>query len=217
MMRLVTKTAFRRLLAWLIGAVLFASCVFARLGNEPFVRVDWGGQTLSNFSAIIHTKCLMLGLSWLGSRWVLCGLALIVITPKVIRRQWRDATEVSALVLSSGLMTLALKVLFVFPRPITEYANKFTDGFSFPSGHTLASTAILPALSRLQFGSNRIALGGSFILVAAIGMSRISLGAHYASDVIAGMLCGIALRDLLSISFGEGRRVWIESKPKCRS
>lgn len=197
-MRVPAKTAFWRRIAWVIGTVFFASCVFARLGNEPFVRMDWAGQTLTDFPAMIHTQWLMVGLSWIGSRWVLCAFALIVITTKVIRRRWRDVTEVSALVLSSGILTLALKVLFAFPRPITEYANHFTDGFSFPSGHTLASAAIIPALSQLQFGSNKVVLGISLILVAAIGMSRISLGAHYASDVIAGMVCGSALRDLLS-------------------
>lgn len=70
-------------------------------------------------------------------------------------------------------------------------------GFSFPSGHTMNSTAVLGFICFLlliHFKSKafrKTIIGVTVLLVALIGVSRIYLGVHYVTDIIGGFVAGI--------------------------
>lgn len=89
------------------------------------------------------------------------------------------------------ILNQLLKVLFVRPRPLHLALIKET-GYSFPSGHAMASVAFYGFLIYILWKTNVersvkiIVTGLLSILVLLIGISRIYLGVHYASDILAG-------------------------------
>jgi undecaprenyl-diphosphatase len=99
-------------------------------------------------------------------------------------------------VLATSGIGVLLKLLLQRDRPITDYvlAMRF-DTFSLPSGHALGATVAYGLLAYLawQFLPAPWSYAAVFLfvlLIVAVGLSRIYLGAHYPSDVIAGWLLG---------------------------
>jgi undecaprenyl-diphosphatase len=101
---------------------------------------------------------------------------------------WMVVTILGALVLD-----LSLKYAFHRHRP-TPFFVSVPRTYSFPSGHSLFSFCFYGVLAglltrRLKSRLARVLIwAGAALLVAAIGLSRIYLGVHYPSDVIAGYL-----------------------------
>jgi len=97
----------------------------------------------------------------------------------------------------SALLNQILKNIIQRPRP-TEYRIIDVSGYSFPSGHSMVSTAFYGFLIYLIYKNIKnkylkISLMTlSSILIFLIGMSRIYLGVHYTSDVLAGFLISIS-------------------------
>ncbi|MDF2721517.1 MAG: phosphatidylglycerophosphatase, partial [Paenibacillus sp.] len=93
-----------------------------------------------------------------------------------------------------------LKELFERPRPSVEALIE-ASGYGFPSGNALLSSAVYGfaayALYRLWSKRHpmrsRTAAAIGILLVLAIGVSRVYLGVHYPSDIIAGYCLGTAL------------------------
>ncbi|WP_163102706.1 phosphatase PAP2 family protein [Peribacillus alkalitolerans] len=149
---------------------------------------------------------LMKFFSYLGSvKWII-AIVLIVSIILVITRKSRYA---SYLIISSGigaLFNLALKWLFHRERP-DIFPIIIEQGFSFPSGHSMGSFILYVSLAVVLSKISRyyileVVIGIVFgFLVVSIGISRIYLGVHYPSDVIAGFsagglwvtICGLAL------------------------
>ena len=97
-----------------------------------------------------------------------------------------------------------IKLLFERARPVSEYSANLGT-FSFPSGHSSGSMIAFGLLAYFAFmklpGPWGFVAAGILLLVPiAVGISRIYLGAHYPSDVVAGWLLGII--GLLIIIFG---------------
>ena len=97
---------------------------------------------------------------------------------------------------NSSIINKILKVIFVRPRPNVLRLIK-QGGYSFPSGHAMASMTFYGFLIYLIIKSNinkniKILLISLLtILILLIGISRIYLGVHYASDILAGYLVSI--------------------------
>ncbi len=127
---------------------------------------------------------------------VLVGIIAITAIAFARMRDWRQAGALLlATAAGAGLNTL-LKQGFHRGRP--EYATEFIDhvSWSFPSGHAMESLVgygmllflLLPKV-RTQ-SSRRLVLAGGIVLVFLIGLSRVYLGVHYLTDVVAGWLAG---------------------------
>jgi undecaprenyl-diphosphatase len=107
-----------------------------------------------------------------------------------------------------------MKLAFERPRPEFRDVHLTLHTFSFPSGHAMVSIAVYGAvavviLRRVRTPAARAALiGGVALLVGSIGFSRVYLGAHYVSDVLAGISLGLAWLTLcvLAVTIRERRR-----------
>ena len=97
----------------------------------------------------------------------------------------------------SGALNQLLKHIVQRPIP-TEYRLINESGYSFPSGHSMVSAAFYGLFIYLIFKNvkNKYIKWGSItflsILIISIGVSRIYLGVHYTSDVLAGFLISIS-------------------------
>jgi undecaprenyl-diphosphatase len=110
------------------------------------------------------------------------------------RRRWRRAAMLGVVVLGASLLNLLLKMLFARERPdlwdhiVTELS------YSFPSGHAMASMGLAAGLvvSLWETRFRRIAIIGGLAYVAVIAFTRLYLGVHYPTDIIAGWCVSIA-------------------------
>jgi len=106
----------------------------------------------------------------------------------------------------AGVMTILLKNLFERDRPNISSFLIDANGYSYPSGHSLGAAAVyfsvaIICVAHIKNVKARLALFISAgLLVGLVGLSRVYLGVHYFTDVLSGILLGIAWAFLLAAS-----------------
>jgi undecaprenyl-diphosphatase len=183
--------------------VALAGLLLAAAG-ETIVRVDgWVAAALHAHASPVATTGFRL-VTELGST-----TALVVVTAVAsgyfarLGRRGDAALLIVALVGAEAL-TWSLKALFRRERPTFDDPVATASSFSYPSGHALVSLAVYGALAYVLLGGRRspqaraVVAGCVALGVAAIGFSRLYLGVHYPSDVLAGYAVGFALLLLLT-------------------
>lgn len=139
---------------------------------------------------------VMDGVSTAGSTAVLAIVAVVVSGWLAWRRRWPEAVLVGLTTAGAGLLVPLLKNLVDRPRPPVTDRLMVETSWSYPSGHSLGATAVVGALTLVAVVSVsrwfvRVALVAcGVLLIAVIGFSRIYLGVHWPSDVLAGWLVG---------------------------
>lgn len=113
-------------------------------------------------------------------------------------RLWHSAFALVAAVAVTQLVVQMAKHFFERPRPAANAAGTEAGGFSFPSGHAATSAAlfgvlVLVASRHLQGRARHLAAAAGVAVVAAVGVSRVALAAHYPTDVLAGWVTGGAI------------------------
>ena len=137
----------------------------------------------------------MEGFTFLGSYKGVISLTVITIIIMLVNRKWWETIFFILAVAGSHLFNDLLKWLFHRARP-TIHPIITETGYSFPSGHSMSSIAIYGMLMffLVLFFKKRWAKVTTVIvlslIILLIGISRIYLGVHYPSDVIAGYTAG---------------------------
>lgn len=136
--------------------------------------------------------------TWLGNVPVLAAVTFIA---AILLSRIHRTAEVQLLLLAvigTQILTLGLKQGFARERPFFPDPLATESSYSFPSGHSSMSLAVYGTLGYIaaRHADTRraqlLALGGAAALVLLIGFSRLYLGVHYLSDVIAGFSLALA-------------------------
>jgi undecaprenyl-diphosphatase len=140
---------------------------------------------------------VMLDLTALGGPTVLWLVVLSVVGFLLLQERYRTAVVVMATAASGDLLNYALKNLFLRPRPeIVPYLRDVSGTTSFPSGHAMESAIIYLTLGAMlmQLAERRLTkiycIGMAVFLTFLVGVSRVYLGVHYPTDVVAGWMFG---------------------------
>jgi undecaprenyl-diphosphatase len=170
--------------SWGVGALLTS----AKPGFDGALTRSLHGPRSGAWTSVMRT------ITWLGSPvWldVAFGVALVSL---LLARAWR---QVLFLVLASPgtvLLTQSLKALVDRHRPYVSHLTA-ASGPSYPSGHAASTTALYGALLVLAIRSGRLRGGaattgalGLAVLLGLVGLSRVVLGVHYPTDVLAAWL-----------------------------
>jgi undecaprenyl-diphosphatase len=143
-------------------------------------------------------KQMAIDISALGGATVIIMMSMLVCGHMMIRGRWRRVIILGFTIAGGHLLSHTLKTVYGRERPDIVPHLAHVDSASFPSGHSLSSSVIYLTMGALlaQAAPRRrekiylisIAFGLTFV----IGLSRVFLGVHYPSDVLAGWSAGTA-------------------------
>jgi undecaprenyl-diphosphatase len=132
----------------------------------------------------------------LGSSTVLTMVVAITACFLALQRRWRSTLLVLAATILGSLAVTLVKALIARSRPDLIDRLMEETSHSFPSGHAANSAIVYLTLATLLFPVVRgwrmrgFVLATAMLLVGAIGVSRVYLGVHWPSDVLAGWAFG---------------------------
>lgn len=205
------KSGDRSELTLLLGgiALLLLLLVFSKLASEVLEgeTQKFDRQILTalrdpaNLSRPIGPRWLLSGaldITALGSATVL-GLTVLAVSGFfVLQGMWRRGLFVFVATLGGWFINGALKQMFQRPRPDVVPHLRETMTLSFPSGHALISAVVYLTLGALLMRVAERRLTKIYCMAVAmtatfvVGASRVYLGVHYPTDVIAGWLIGLS-------------------------
>lgn len=180
-----------------LAAAMLSTLAFAAIAG---VVLDGGAtrldQRIADRAAALDLPTLdsaMRVVTSLGSFAVLAVVALAVAAWAFVRRARALAGIVVAVTFVAEALVYGLKAIFRRERPELVDLVPLTT-YAFPSAHAMVSTAVYGtvalAVARLRPSIAPLAYVGTTILVLAIGLSRIVLGVHWTTDVLAGFAAG---------------------------
>ena len=152
----------------------------------------WFHQHLTPaFVAVLHTFTNFGSGEWIG----IAVFALVLFF--VWKRWWPSLVTLIVAVPGGMLLNEWIKILVHRQRPFVDGPFVDWSGYSFASGHTIGATLlygqlllfILPALKARHW--RVLSIVSAISMVALVGFSRIALGAHFLTDVLAAILFGI--------------------------
>jgi undecaprenyl-diphosphatase len=189
------KIPFFKYLKWIIAGIsLLIFIVFLNLINSDVIEI-FDTFYYKYISLLISPRMTFFVkiITHLGSSTALISIALIIL---LLSKEKKQGILVGINLLIVFLFNLLLKSVFSRPRPIDIHLIE-ASGYSFPSGHAMISTAFYGFLIYLIWKTKMnkkikwlytILLS---ILVLLICITRVYLGVHYASDVLAGFFIAI--------------------------
>lgn len=186
----------KKTLVLLIMTTLILSITIFLINNLAIFQFDsWIYENTAKYINPVLTS-IMIFITSSGGTYALIALSLSLFVFKETRKKL--ALPVACTVAVSAISNFLLKLVFARDRPdILRLIDE--DNYSFPSGHAMTNMAfyaILLLLTLKYVENKKIKWLVSIVCVVMpilIGFSRVYLGVHYASDVIAGWFFGLAV------------------------
>lgn len=157
---------------------------------------------------------LFWAITWIGDVATLFCATFVLLAVLVWRGRFRDSAYVLVGMAGASVLTLGLKHLVQRARPGAEYLAPGAPpdtSYSFPSGHTLNTTVFVILLVAVVWSSlprRRWRIGAAVIAAGtacSVGLSRLYLGYHWTTDVVAGLVLGAVWALALTAYWRTGR------------
>jgi undecaprenyl-diphosphatase len=200
---------------WIVVVVLgtLALLGFAKVGQDVFAHESIGFDTsVRSWVATHQNPAVFSFFKWvttLGATRSMYALALLT----ALFFWYRDKELVSASVLIAPALAVALyeTVKRVYGRARPPGFNRLLDNsFSFPSAHATASAAVCCTIAYVLWREGVFGRAGALALAIvvplAIGVSRVYLDAHWATDVLGGWSAGLSIAALSAGLYNRARR-----------
>lgn len=179
-----------------LALALLALALFTWLSLEVYrgqtLRFDQLVRTTLHLHASPMLTAVMRAFTFIGGPVSLCVLVAFAILTFWIAGLRHEARVMTIALAGALVLEIGLKHLFHRPRPQPYFSTPVPASFSFPSGHALYAMCLYGMLAalvgpRTRTRTAKIAIWiVCLLMIACIGVSRIYLGVHYPSDVIAG-------------------------------
>ena len=136
-------------------------------------------------------------ISTIGGTAVLGGLSVFIAVWLLVEKKWRSAAIVIISMGSTALLLGTMKEFFMRGRPLDALQAMAANNFSFPSGHAGISAAFFVVIAYLfapkieSWVKRELFMAFCVLSAIVVGVSRLVLNVHWASDVIAGWSLGV--------------------------
>jgi membrane-associated phospholipid phosphatase len=199
--------------ALVVGATFALLVALVRVEWEPVRRLDLavadGLNDLVSGNAVL--AAVLRWITDLGSTVTLLWLMIVGALWLLLRNQPRLAAYVAVSSIGAMILNGGVKQLVGRLRPVVDDPVYTAPGLSFPSGHATSSLVTYGALllvfvPLMRDTVRRVLTVLVVAIVVAVGFTRLALGAHFLSDVLAGWLLGTLWLALTTVAFQLWRR-----------
>ncbi|MEV6279854.1 phosphatase PAP2 family protein [Nocardia sp. NPDC051832] len=196
-----------------VGLGFAALTALVRSRWEPLLSAD---QAVSDrVVAVVARNPMLLQVLTVVTAFGATATLLSVLAVAAVWLSLRRLPRLAVYVILTGagglMLNAVVKQLVERLRPVVETPVHSVAGWSFPSGHAMGSlvcygVVVLVFAPIQRERVRRTVTGFAVLLVAVIGLSRIALGVHYLTDVLAGWLLGALWLLLATVAFDRWRR-----------
>lgn len=204
-----------------VGVGAFVAVLNQFLEKDDLYFVD---QPVLEGLARERTPWLTTVLTWVTNAFgpgilpILVGLACLAWW--LATKRWRNPALLAGAMVTSTVIAFVVKAIVHRPRPPAslQVIPGLETSFSFPSGHTAGAATLVLTLAYLVWSGPRgrwrlMALAvGSVLIIALVGGSRLYLGYHFVTDVLAGACLGLVTLGLVVATSG-----WLDLRQRRRA
>jgi len=179
-----------------VGALLFFAWIAEEMLEGDTAQFDSQVTSVVHAHSTDRLTTIMRSLTFFGSSVVMTPLSILTLAVCYIKREFHALKMLAADFAGALVLEAVLKSAFHRARPVPFFDIPTPTSYSFPSGHALFSFCFFAGLAvvispRLARPMAKITVWfAALLLIFGIGFSRIYLGVHYPSDVLAGYAAG---------------------------
>ncbi len=208
-------TSGRKQLWHWLGSAAFAMLVFVRITRE-LIEGDVSAIDRAIIAAVPRIRAPWLtvaavDVTALGSITLVTFFTAFVLVLLLLVRDRLGALQLAAASIGAAILTVVIKNSIERVRPDEVPRLIAVSGFSYPSGHSVSSSAVYLTIAIVagRYVSHKWARAAIFatvlLILPMVAASRVYLGVHYATDAISGLSLGAAWALLLGGLFAQAR------------